>query len=63
MSLKKILGIEGCTLTDVEITRKIQEAQMNHQDAVEFNVKGKKILVKLNSVSLEGMMKDSYQQG
>ena len=61
MSLKKVLGLELFPIEDAEIMHRLQEAFNNRQEVVEFCSGNRKVRVKVNQISPEGLMKD-YQE-
>ena len=53
MSVKKLLGLEGFSISDAEIMRRLNEAMTKGLTAVEFSSAGKQVVVKLRDVELD----------
>ena len=59
MSLKKLLGLDTCPLSEQEIIKKIDEASKNKQEEIVFTCKNnKKVKIRLSQVSSMGLMND-----
>ena len=53
MSLKKILGLENCSITDCEIMSRIKEAQRTNMDDLEFDAGEQHIKISLPHISFD----------
>ena len=58
MSLKTLLGLETCVLSDEEIMRQIEEAYRKKLDEVEFSSPKRKVVVRLCQVNPAGIGKN-----
>lgn len=62
MSLKVLLGLEGCPLSEQEILFRLAEAQRRELYSIEFPVKGRYVRVTLKAINQQGIMKDYESQ-
>lgn len=60
MSLKKLLGMESFPIEEEEIMSRIKEAERKHLKEIIFASGYKKVKVKLQQTSPEGMMRDNF---
>ncbi|MFH1276344.1 MAG: hypothetical protein ABIH82_04500 [Candidatus Woesearchaeota archaeon] len=61
MSLKQILGLDACLLSEIEIMEKIAEAQKKDIRVIEFPIGKKTVQITLKGINPKGIMKD-YEQ-
>lgn len=61
MSIKTILGLEECQLSEREILLKIAEAQKRDIRVIEFPVGKRTIQIMMKGIDPKGIMKD-YEQ-
>jgi len=53
MSLKKLLGIKDANITDIEIVRKLKEAQEKELDFIELNINGDIVKISLPHIGFD----------
>jgi hypothetical protein len=61
MSVKTILGLDNCPLTDWEIMQKIADAQRRDIRVIEFSNGGRAVQISFKGINPKGIMKD-YEQ-
>lgn len=57
MTLKKLLGLEECSLSEEEIYRRIEEGQQRHLHEIEFLSPKGNVKVRLKEINLAGLTK------
>jgi len=60
MSLKTLFGLEDSALKGSEIIKRIINARRQHQEEIEFVSGNKRVIVRINQLAPEGMMR-GYQ--
>ena len=55
MSLKKLLGLEKCNLSEVDILKQIELARRKHLHSLEFKFNNHHVTLKITDVDLKGI--------
>lgn len=60
MSIKHLLGLQACPMTDEEVMQAIENARRKQIEEVEFPLPKKKVRLRLNAVKRDGIMREYW---